>query len=114
MEKNLFQQIQVVDLNDVLHGSPAKARGAAVTALESLIATSALIVRDPRISDDDSAATRAVLTEYFSQPRALFLPDVRKEYDHQVGLSIEGAETGNKNAFSGIDRLAREHRPHIS
>lgn len=113
MQTTTLQGIQVVDLNDVLYGSPTKARAAAVTALDSLIATSALIVRDPRISDDDYAATRVVLTEYFSQPRVLLRPDVREEHDHQVGLSMEGAETGNKDAFSGIENLAPEHRPHL-
>lgn len=113
MEKTILNGIPVVDLNDALYGSPAKAKAAACSVLESLIATSALIVRDPRVLEEDFTESRGLLTAYFSQPRERLLADIREEYGHQVGLSIEGAETGNKDVFSGIENLPLEHRPHV-
>ena len=59
---------------------------------QSFLFSGALIVRDPRIKEDENDKFLDMLERYFSQPNEILLQDSRPELSYQVGFTPEGTE----------------------
>ena len=58
----------------------------------SLVATGCVLVKDPRVSEEDNDRFLDLLERYFEQPEALKREDARPELHYQVGATPEGIE----------------------
>jgi hypothetical protein len=54
--------------------------------------TSALVIRDPRVTFEDNSTFLDVIEKYFEQPYEVKMKDVRPELHYQVGPTPEGTE----------------------
>lgn len=82
-----------IDLQPYLSdpSSPA-ALAACATLADTLVATSALVVRDPRVPAGLNDRFIDLLERYYAQPRAATAADERPEVHFQVGVTPEGTE----------------------
>ncbi|KAG8462664.1 hypothetical protein KFE25_004640 [Diacronema lutheri] len=82
-----------IDLEPFLLDPRSPAAQAACDALaDTLVATSALVVRDPRVSSAQNDTFLSLLERYYAQPRAATAADERPEVHFQVGVTPEGTE----------------------
>jgi len=65
----------------------ADAKEACDALAKSLLDTGIVLLKDPRVSDADSAAFLDMMEDYFDQPTEAKMADVRKELHHQVGAT---------------------------
>lgn len=54
--------------------------------------TSALVIRDPRVSEEDNNIFLDTLEKYFEQDEKLKLEDTRPDLHYQIGSTPEGTE----------------------
>lgn len=93
MASSLSAALPPVDLQPYLSdpSSPA-ALAACETLADTLVATSALVVRDPRVPAGLNDRFIDLLERYYAQPRAATAADERPEVHFQVGVTPEGTE----------------------
>ncbi|KAJ3004427.1 hypothetical protein HKX48_001230 [Thoreauomyces humboldtii] len=70
----------------------AEAKAECLKAAESLEKYSALALRDPRVSEDQSTTFLDTMEDYFAQPYDAKTPDARPEYGYQVGATPANTE----------------------
>lgn len=58
----------------------------------SLMKTSCLVIRDPRVSEDDNNTFLNTLEKYFEQPDDVKMADARPKSHYQIGVTPEGVE----------------------
>ncbi|KAJ3187858.1 hypothetical protein HDU85_006251 [Gaertneriomyces sp. JEL0708] len=85
--------LPVVDLTPILQDptSPA-ALEECRKAAEALKTYSALAVRDPRVTEDNSTTFLDTMEDYFAQSHEAKMPDCRPQYGYQVGATPENTE----------------------
>lgn len=59
---------------------------------EAFKATGVLIVRDPRVNEDDNNSFLDLMEEYFSQDYEAKVPDMRPDIFYQVGVTPDHTE----------------------
>ncbi|KAL1740960.1 hypothetical protein HDZ31DRAFT_46438 [Schizophyllum fasciatum] len=94
MSGDLSTDLPIVDL-DVYRAGPRDSEAAikeCKKAAEALITYGALLVRDGRVSEDDSTAFLDLMEDYFAQPAAALKKDERPEVGFQVGVTLENTE----------------------
>eukprot|EP00171_Calliarthron_tuberculosum_P016842 IDg16842t1 len=77
----LESSIPLIDLSQFLSGNPGLDDAAKVT--QSLESYGAVLVRDPRVSAEDSDDFVNMMERYFAQPREEKLCDARPQYFYQ-------------------------------
>jgi isopenicillin N synthase-like dioxygenase len=106
--------IPIFDLAPFLEGKPDADTCRAMA--EYLRRTSILVVRDPRVSADDSAAFTAQMQRYYAQPKDALMEDARPEAAYQVGVTPENVECAkcakDPRCLKEIDAMPEAHRPH--
>lgn len=84
-------------------------------AADALITYGALILHDPRVSEDDNSAFLDLLEDYFAQPDDILRRDERPELGYQIGVTLENTERPkcavDENCLDVIARLDPDERP---
>ena len=106
----------VVDVSAFLAdpASPA-AKAACAELTASLRKTGIVLLKDVRVSTEDSANFLDMMEDYFAQPEEKKLPDVRAELHYQVGATPSMVEIPicktDEECQARIKQMPTEHRP---
>ena len=65
---------------------------------QSLREYGAVLVRDPRVDEDDSTKFLNMMERYFSQPREVKMKDARPQFFYQVGVTPDFVERPRDNS----------------
>lgn len=108
-----MDSLQAVDIAPFLNNpSSEEGNAACQKVLSALKTTSCLIVRDPRVREEDNVAFLNLVESYFSQPRDDLLKDVHPELSYQLGATPEFTEVPRDHA-EVINHLAPQHAAHL-
>eukprot|EP00419_Tripos_fusus_P024854 CAMPEP_0172708498 /NCGR_PEP_ID=MMETSP1074-20121228/51153_1 /TAXON_ID=2916 /ORGANISM="Ceratium fusus, Strain PA161109" /LENGTH=408 /DNA_ID=CAMNT_0013531483 /DNA_START=72 /DNA_END=1298 /DNA_ORIENTATION=+ len=114
--------LRVFDLGPILAAEPGSAEEEALLSeCEAMAAclheTSCLVVRDPRVSEEDNKAFLHLMQRYYAQSREAKLRDARPDIFYQVGVTPDGVETAkcakDPKCLEQIDTMPEEHRPEV-
>lgn len=102
--------LPIIDFND-------RSVEQCVKAQEALHKYGALLIRDPRVTEEHNEKFLSMMERYFDQSTELKMKDVRPEFSYQVGATPELTETP-KCAFDAdclevIEKLSDDNKPHI-
>lgn len=100
--------IPLVDLTSYLNGGSPSSDAALLKS--SLERYGAVLLRDPRVSTNDSDEFIDLMERYFAQPRAVKLQDARPQYFYQVGATPDFTERPRDNSAIAA-QLDAQHRP---
>jgi len=78
----------------------------------NLKSTSCLIVRDPRVREEDNVAFLDLVENYFSQPVNDLMKDVRPDLSYQLGATPEFTEVPRDHK-DVISKLPPQHAAHV-
>lgn len=77
----------------------------------------AIIIRDPRVTEEDNETFLNQMEAYFGQPHDAKMEDARPEYAYQVGVTPELTETPrcsfDPDCLDIIDKLGEDAKPHM-
>ncbi|KAL9644406.1 hypothetical protein ABK040_013635 [Willaertia magna] len=85
-----MEDIQVVDISEFLKGNIRKED--IETVYKSFFETSALIIKDPRVTFDDNSTFIDTMEDYYNQPLEAKMKDVHPEWGYQIGATPENTE----------------------
>ncbi|KAI8592548.1 hypothetical protein BDZ88DRAFT_406897 [Geranomyces variabilis] len=80
-------------------------------AADALEKYSALAVRDPRVSEGQSATFLDTMEDYFVQPTEAKLPDARPEFGYQVGVTPANTEKPRCGRDESCNAMVAEMEP---
>lgn len=84
---------EIVDIAPFLQDKTSEAGIAACKALaETLKKTSCVIIKDPRVSEDDNVRFLSMMEKYFNLSHEEKMKDVRPELSYQIGATPEFTE----------------------
>jgi len=104
----------IVDLSNFLKDKTSAAALKDCQALsETLQKTSCLIVRDPRVTEDDNIKFLNLMERYYDQPTEAKMKDVHPEISYQLGATPEFIEhpRDHKDKISTLDTNNAAHVP---
>jgi isopenicillin N synthase-like dioxygenase len=85
--------LPVVDISPFLtNPSSPEAQAACKTVVDTLKKTSCLIIKTPKVREEDNSAFLDLVESYFSQRREDLMKDVHPELSYQVGATPEFTE----------------------
>jgi len=104
---------EVVDISSFLKdpNSPA-AIDACKKMAKTLEETSCLIIKDPRVTEDDNNKFLDLMESYWLQPRDVKMQDVHPELHYQVGATPENTEIPRDHSTE-IKSLSPENAAHV-
>jgi len=101
-----------VDVSSFLkHPESNDALEACKALAETLRKTSCLIIRDPRVSHEESMSFLDLMEDYFSQPSEAKMKDVRPQWSYQLGATPEFVEVPRDHSEK-INSLVEENAAH--
>lgn len=103
-----MEDLPVVDLSTFLNGKQKNKE--CETVVELLNKYGLLVLRDPRVFQNDQDAFLDMMEEYFGQEMARKEKDIRKEYHYQIGATPNGVEQA-RNHCSRIKALDDDQKP---
>jgi len=109
-----MESLAVVDISPFLQDpNSAEALEACKKVVETLKTTSCLIIKSPKVNEDDNAAFLNLLEQYFSQKEEDLMKDVHPELSYQVGATPEFTEVPRDHAdvISKLDPKNAAHKP---
>jgi len=109
-----MEGLLAVDLSPFLHDPTSKeALFACQTLLNNLKSTSCLIVRDPRVHEEDNISFLNLVEKYFSQPHEILMKDVRPDLSYQLGATPEFTEIprDHHDVIEKLDQKNAAHKP---
>jgi isopenicillin N synthase-like dioxygenase len=105
--------LAVVDIAPFLQDPTSQqAIDACKQIVDVLKSTSCLIVRDPRVREEDNIAFLDLVEQYFSQPRDRLMEDVHPELSYQLGATPEFTEVPRDHK-DVITNLKPEYAAHV-
>lgn len=84
---DLLDYVRVIDITSVLDAenlSPLEKRHLGDKVMTSLVMTGCVVVRDPRVSQNDNGRFLDQMEDYFARPAAQKAADVRADLAYQV------------------------------
>jgi len=114
--------LRVFELSQILEAKPGSDEEKALMAeceamAKCLHETSCIVVRDPRVSEQDNKAFLQLMQRYYAQPREAKLQDARPDIFYQVGVTPDGVETAkcakDPKCIEQISTMAEENRPEV-
>lgn len=86
--------VPVIQLAGWLAGTLGDAEKAelAATVADSFVRYGVLVVRDPRVSEDDNNRFTDLMEQYYDQPDEVKARDARPDLHYQVGATPEATE----------------------
>ncbi|KAI8922518.1 hypothetical protein DFJ77DRAFT_495828 [Powellomyces hirtus] len=104
--------LNIIDLKPFLKNPESpEALAECAKAAEALEKYSALAVRDPRVSEDQSSSFLDTMEDYFAQPTEAKLPDARPEFGYQVGVTPENTEKPKCGRDESCNKMVQEMAP---
>jgi len=84
---------EIIDVGPFLKDkTSAEALESCKRLAETLKKTSCLIIRDPRVSEEDNNTFLSMMEQYYDQPNELKMKDVHPELSYQLGATPEFTE----------------------
>jgi isopenicillin N synthase-like dioxygenase len=80
-------ELPLVDADVFRSGDAAAADAEAAKLAQALHAYGVLLLRDSRVTEADNDAFLDLLERYMGQPEEDKVPDIRREFHYQVGLT---------------------------
>lgn len=107
--------LPIIDLRPHLFGaSPREQQRQEKKLRNALKRYSAVLVRDPRVSQKDNARYLDLLERYFAQSPKALKEDERPDLDFQRGVSPPFSERPNVHHIRAFaERMPARHRPHV-
>jgi isopenicillin N synthase-like dioxygenase len=105
---------QVVDLANFLKDANSKETLEDCKRVAQILKeTSCLIVKDPRVTEDDNSRFLDMMEKYYNQPNELKMKDVHPELSYQVGATPEYIELPRDHAdrIKSLDPKNSAHLP---
>lgn len=108
----LLEEIPVIDLSLYLtkDSDKTKLQAEAEKVAFCLHNYGILVVKDPRVSEEDNNRFLDLLERYFEQPTETKMPDARPDYHYQVGVTPDHVERPRDHC-SRMDTLPEGARP---
>jgi len=104
---------EVIDISAFLKDpTSAAALDACKTIAKTLEETSCLIIKDPRVSEDENNKFLDIMESYWLQPREVKMRDVHPEIHYQVGATPENTEIPRDHKAE-IKALKPEHAAQV-
>eukprot|EP00753_Platysulcus_tardus_P016404 PLAT5667.4.p1 GENE.PLAT5667.4~~PLAT5667.4.p1 ORF type:complete len:373 (-),score=175.47 PLAT5667.4:161-1279(-) len=100
--------LPVIDLADWLAGE--ESADVAATVAASLRDYGVLVVRDPRVSEEDNGAFLDMMEAYFAQPEEERMKDTRPDLSYQIGATPDHRELPRDHC-SRMRAMPEEHKP---
>lgn len=108
-----MESLSTVDIAPFLQDPTSKEAHEACQKLVAILkSTSCLIVKDPRVREEDNVAFLNLVEKYFSQPRDNLMSDVHPELSYQLGATPEFVEVP-RNHKDVIEKLDPKHAAHV-
>jgi isopenicillin N synthase-like dioxygenase len=109
-----METLSAVDITPFLEDPTSPAAQAACKAVvDTLKATSCLIIKSPKVNEKDNSAFLDLVEKYFSQKVEDLMKDVHPELSYQVGATPEFTEVPRDHAdvIAKLDAKNAAHRP---
>eukprot|EP01080_Neovahlkampfia_damariscottae_P010377 gene10377-2906_t len=105
-----MEKVGIVDLTNFLKGDSCE--DLCKEVFRSFKETGILIVKDPRVSEEENENFLDMMEKYYNQSDKEKEKDSRPEYAYQVGSTPEGTEKPRDNS-EVINKLNKDNQPHI-
>lgn len=99
----IMEGIQIVDIADFLNGNIKQEDLDQIH--KSFLETSALIIRDPRVTFDDAGRFLDMMEDYYALPFDEKLKDAHPEWSYQIGATPEKTELPRDNTEYIVTKL---------
>jgi len=108
-----FKGLETIDVTEFLKdkSSPASLEACKLAA-ETLKNTSCLIIKDPRVTEEDNNTFLSMMEKYYELPNEQKMKDVRAEISYQLGATPEFIEVPRDHT-NVIKDLKPENSAHI-
>lgn len=106
-----MKEIPIVDIAGFLKGQPSPEECKQVAyALEEY---GTLIIRDPRVSEEQNARFLDMMEQYYGQPEEVKAKDMRPEIHYQLGVTPEYTEKARDHRALIEREIPKDALPHI-